>query len=289
MFDNVPTEMIVSTAQALTAQAYLFDESSQQLSEQKAKERDEFQTDQLQNGINFVAISRPDARKGSLETIQAFAKWATEHPDKKGTLILGAHKPEEGKTSQYQDSLVEMVKSLDTQHPDLHLRERILLLPSLAADQVRTLYALPGAVGVCPSLSEPFGLVGLEMTGSGIPVIGTRTYQSTNGIAQDQTFETTSVLRCAPGAVPQMASAMKAVTKDYDRFKRAAVENAQAVIDEFNWEKSGETRKAVYDRTVAANQIVPFAGNETPDARVEKPQQQGMTVPDFPPPLRVHQ
>ncbi len=226
------------------------------------------QAEQLREGTTFIAISRPDARKGSDLSINAFAQWALEHPDEKGSLILGAHKPEKGKASDYQQTLLNLVEALDMEHPELHLGERIFLMPSLRSDQVRALYALPKAVGLSPSLNEPWGLVGVEQAGTGIPILASDKYQSTNFMQAHMQQQGVSILPFASGNVEDFAAKMGEVTKNYATYKKHAIANAGDVGEAFQWEAMyRDSYQPTYD-TLIANNIVEFQRSQKPDAHV---------------------
>jgi glycosyltransferase involved in cell wall biosynthesis len=260
-------EGIVAAAQMLTAKAYAFGVNTATLSGVDADALNDRQHERLKNGTTFISISRPDNRKGSDTCIKAFVQWlqsqvqADDSLKQDGTLILGAHKPETTPPKGYTKELVDLIQQLDKDNPTLNLKERILLLPSLVIDQSRVLYGLPKAVGLCPSLSEPFGLVGLEATGSGIPVIASDKYQSTNEIAEKMQNHGQSILKFAAGKVDKLAECMGEASLNYKQYKDAAIQNGWDVGKEYQWAKAGDEYNKVYGLAMekAKNNIIDFS------------------------------
>jgi glycosyltransferase involved in cell wall biosynthesis len=257
-WDTFDTSVV--QAQMLTAKAYAFNDNASTLSDTQADGYNARQTDRLQHGTTFIGISRPDERKGSGTAIQAFVEWALEHPEDKGTLILGAHKPNTNPPEGFSATLVNMVHELDAKHPELQLKERVLLLPSLAVDQARRLYDLPRAVGLCPSEREPFGLVALEQSGSGLPIVASDGYQAATDMKQNMQKKGESIIQFEAGNPASMAAAMGKVSESYEKYQKAAVGNAKDVIDEFTWKKTGAEYRKVYDDTfeIVKNNITPY-------------------------------
>lgn len=249
-----PQKTIVSEAKGIIDQAHNFSGHERKLDENL-----------LKNGTVFVAVSRPDERKGSEVAIEAFAKFLETNPN--GVLLFGAHKPEGGKKSPYFQKLEALVETLDKSHPGLGLKDKVCFLPALKSYQSRLLYGLSHAVGLSPSDNEPWGIVGVEQIGSGIPVIGTDKYASISHFAGLAPKDRPSILQFPSrvnvgneASVTAFAARMSEVAGDYERYKQNALLNSSLVKAHSSWESMTDTYLH-FARDIGARRTVVKAGD----------------------------
>jgi glycosyltransferase involved in cell wall biosynthesis/hydroxymethylpyrimidine pyrophosphatase-like HAD family hydrolase len=197
----------------------------------------------LTNATVFVAISRPDERKGSDLCIEAFAKYLSTHKGQDAYLVLGAHKPASAENpSAFFQKLEGMVCGLSEKY-GVDLKDRVKFLPPLKSYECRTLYGLPRAVGLSPSQNEPWGIVGVEQLASGIPVIGSDEYASICHFSHKPGAKESIRLFPSPiriditreHSVDSFSKAMDDVSRNYDAMKNSAEIFAHDVLRESSW------------------------------------------------------
>jgi glycosyltransferase involved in cell wall biosynthesis/hydroxymethylpyrimidine pyrophosphatase-like HAD family hydrolase len=233
---NISEQDILDSAKQLLAEAHEFNGKKLDVSDEQLC------------GTTFISVCRPDERKGSDLAIKAFAEWAKAHPDDMGSLVLVAHKPEKDNPSDYQQTLLNLIDQLDKDDTSLHLKERIFLLPSQRADQTRTLYELPCAVGLAPSLNEPWGIVAVEQGGAGIPVIGSNKYASAVHMEHSMPEDRKSIVLFNSGDEHDFAKQMGEVSQNYTKYNDAALANASAIHQEFPWEATATQYENLYKK-----------------------------------------
>ncbi len=198
-----------------------------------------FQDDILEQrtkGTTFIAASRPDERKGSDLTLDAFGEYVARTGDKDATLVLVSHKPDEP-FSEMDVTLQNIIQRYD-------IGDQVLLLPQLQAQDIRTLYELPGAVGLAPSLNEPWGIVAIEQVGAGVPMIASSKYNAAKYVADQQDDTNRSIITFSSpsekatkraDAVQQFADAMEEMNNNYDAYKANTQQWAEQIIEKFQW------------------------------------------------------
>jgi glycosyltransferase involved in cell wall biosynthesis len=205
----------------------MFAAAKQELLEQRTK------------GTTFIAVSRPDERKGSDLTLDSFGEYVARTGDKDATLVLISHKPS-GEFSPMDVTLQNAIQRYD-------IGGQVMLLPQLQAQDVRTLYELPKAVGLAPSLNEPWGIVAIEQVGAGVPIIASSKYNSAKYVAEQQNEDNQTIITfSSPSekntnraeAVEQFSAAMEEMATNYDKYKSHTAEQAKNIIDEFQWKST---------------------------------------------------
>ena len=211
----------------------------------------------------FIAASRPDERKGSDLTLEAFGEYVKRTGDKEATLALVSHKP--------GNPLSEMDVTLQNIIQRYGIGDQVLLLPQLQAQDIRTLYALPNAVGLAPSLNEPWGIVAIEQVGAGVPIIASSKYNAAQYVhtLQEQEQRFSMISFSSPSeegtsrneAVADFSNAMEEMNNNYELYKANTHYWADHIIDKFQWKAttdeylqfSQDRIKEVKDHTFVAH------------------------------------
>ena len=208
-------------------------------------------SDRQLEGTNFITACRPESRKNSDGAIKAFVEWKQQNPEDHGNLILIGHAPENAEPSSDQKQLIDLIKEIATENPEI--ASHILLLPSMRSDAISTIMSLERAVGLAASKQEPWGIGAVEMMAKGIPLIASDLYASATHVKRlfvDKANTDSIILFDSPskaGVTPESSQqsfvdAMNKVSGDnYHEYKANAQNLADVIPVEFSWKAMVET------------------------------------------------
>ncbi len=217
-------------------------------------------SDESLSGTNFITACRPESRKNSDGAIKAFVKWAEaeENKNDKGNLILIGHAPENATPSSDQQNIIAQIQEIAETSPEI--ANRILLLPSMRSDEIRTILQLEQAVGLAASAQEPWGIGAMEDMASAVPLVTSDLYASAVHVgehfAKASEAKNSIVLFQSPsreGATPESSTdsfvaAMNEISNNYKIYKGRASLLAPDIAKEFKWEAMVDTYTELENR-----------------------------------------
>ncbi len=175
----------------------------------------------------ITTASADQPLKGTQHLIPAFAQLCGQFPKLRLTFI-GRPKPG-GPTERLIDQL--------------GVRERIVFMHGISADEMRTLYA-SSAVAVIPSEYEGFGLPAAEAMACGTPVV------STDGGALPEVVGKAGVIVPA-GSPNALASAIGQLLQDPARRAELGRQGRGHIEKNFSWSQAASQMTALYQQVLA--------------------------------------
>jgi glycosyltransferase involved in cell wall biosynthesis len=180
------------------------------------------EVDGLQKNSFIMYVGRPTPHKNLERLIEAFSLLRSAHPD----LVLVLAGKQDGNYRRIEANV------------PAQLRSHIMFTGFVSDSQLRWLYEHCSAY-VFPSLSEGFGLPGLEAMLHGAPVV------SSNATCLPEIYGDAAHY-FDPLSVPAMADAINEVLTDADLRKRL-IKSGLVQADQFSWKRMAEQTLTIYD------------------------------------------
>lgn len=181
----------------------------------------------LQNKKFIMYVGRPTPHKNLERLIDAFARLQKQHPALR--LVLA------GKTDRNYERIAALVAQRQLKN--------IIFTGFISEGQLRWLYEHCAAY-VFPSLSEGFGLPGLEAMQHGAPIV------SSNATCLPEIYGQAAHY-FDPLSAPAMAAAINDVLGD-TALRDQLVQDGRAQVKKYSWQRTAEQTLAVYNQALHA-------------------------------------
>jgi glycosyltransferase involved in cell wall biosynthesis len=179
----------------------------------------------LQNKQFIMYIGRPMPHKNLERLIEAFALLRAQHPALQ--LVLAGKK----------DANYRRIEAIVAEKK----LENVIFTDFVSEGQLRWLYEHCAAY-VFPSLSEGFGLPGLEAMAHGAPVV------SSNATCLPEIYGEAAHY-FDPLDIQAMADAINEVLTD-QQLRQSLVDKGAAQVKQYSWQRTAEQTLAIYDRAL---------------------------------------
>lgn len=183
---------------------------------------------ELQNQQFIMYVGRPQPHKNLNRLMEAFAILRPKYPNLK--LVLAGKK----------DALYKQLERESTNEK----YKNIVFTDFVSEGQLRWLYENTKAY-VFPSLSEGFGLPGLEAMVTGAPVV------SSNATCLPEIYKDGAEY-FDPTNVDEIATAIAKVLDD-EKLRSHLIKRGQQVASQYSWQRMAEETLAVYDQALLTN------------------------------------
>jgi glycosyltransferase-like protein len=182
----------------------------------------------------FLTVGGIEPRKGAAELIGAMALLRRSLRPSPVLAVVGGHSFQD--YAAYRDRVLTLAQA-----SGLELGRDVVLLGTIPDGELPSWYHAADAF-VFPSLKEGWGLVVLEAMAAGLPVITTDI-----PVFREYLVGGRDALLVAPGDVPALAEAMRAMATDRALRARLRAAGSQ-VATRFRWEDSAYQHRAIYAR-----------------------------------------
>ncbi|MDR3516581.1 MAG: MSMEG_0565 family glycosyltransferase [Azospirillaceae bacterium] len=181
-------------------------------------------------GPVFLAIGGVEARKNTLNILNAFARISAVRSDAQLVIAGGVSLLDH---SAYQQAFRAALERLG------ETADRVILAGAIDQADMPALYRLADAL-IFPSITEGFGLVAIEAIACGTPVVTSRIAPFTGH------FGDKDVVWCDPLSVASIADAMSLIVQPETRARLAA--RAETVLAPHDWHRVAAAHLPVYEQ-----------------------------------------